>query len=717
MGSVRLKAIGSIFLVALAAALIGINHLGLVLKQQAEERWLEKANTESQHITNVSLGWLSLFHAQLRGVSSLFFGSQSVAQDEFLNTLDLIEGVELEAMIPLLSMAFAEQRTSGDTTIRGAAPAYRFPVMLSSDITPPLAVGRDLASHPQIRAAIHSAVAHPQKVAMGPVFKGAQGHLFTCFAIRASNSGKPGVLVSVANLSGFLDDLATLYIPEGLHLRLIEFHGRSETEGATVIAGHRDPHPKTVATAYFPTQSGMTRWGYYWDVLPSYQGGPATSLGTVVQFGGNALILAIFAVIASLLMQNERINRQVARRTKELVTATRSAEAANRAKSVFLANMSHELRTPLNSVIGFSRLLANASEVTMSQKKNLNIITRSGEHLLSLINNVLQISKIESGRVELEQTTVNLRHLLQDIQLLMRARAKEKGLSFTTTQADYLPRHIVTDPGKLRQVLLNLTDNAIKYTRRGGVILRAEAGEPLNAGRKRLRFEIEDSGCGIDAKHRDTIFTPFVQVADPSASIAGSGLGLAICKQYVELMGGQIGVLSEPGKGSLFRFEIPVIVSPSEIVGVKSCFDRVIGVAPGQPRYRLLIAEDQPINRLLLFNILEPLDFELREADSGQTALIHFEQWQPHLIWMDIRMPVMDGLEAARRIKATEAGRRTKIIAVTAHALEEERTEILAAGCDDFIRKPYQVTEIFECLTKHLGVSYITAGETGVASD
>jgi CheY-like chemotaxis protein len=299
----------------------------------------------------------------------------------------------------------------------------------------------------------------------------------------------------------------------------------------------------------------------------------------------------------------------------------------------------------------------------------------------------------------------------------MQAKAEEKGLKFTTEQAGHLPRHIVADPGKLRQVLLNLTDNAIKYTQQGGVTLRTDAVDPLNTNRKRLRFEVEDTGCGIDAEDRDGIFTPFMQLADPSASNAGSGLGLAICKQYAERMGGHIGVQSEPGKGSLFYFEIPVIVSSSESVGVESCHDRIIGVAPDQPRYRLLIAEDQPINRMLLSKILEPLDFEMREADNGQAVLMHFEQWQPHLIWMDIRMPVMDGLEATRRIKATEAGRRTKIIAVTAHALEEERAEILAAGCDDFIRKPYQVTEIFECLAKHLGVRYITTGETGAATD
>ena len=717
MKRLRPNAIGLIFLLALAAALLGVNHLGQVLKQQAVQGWLEKANDESQRITDISLGWLSLFHAQLRGVASLFFGSEEVTYDEFLNALDLIEGVELEAMIPLTSTAYAEQRSPGGPVAPDSAADDRFPVMLSSDINPPLALGEDLAAHPQIRSAILSAMAHPAKVIMGPVFKGKHDNLFTCFAIRAQNRGRPGVLVSVANLSDFLADLDILHIPEGLHLRILEVPGGSGTRGATLIAGHGAPLPQTVATAYFPTQSGQAHWDYYWEVLPNYLGGPATSLGAVVQFGGNALVLAVFTIVASLWLQNERINRQVARRTEELASATRVAEAANQAKSAFLANMSHELRTPLNSVLGFSRLLAHDPEITRPQKQSLNIITRSGEHLLNLINNVLEISKIESGRVDLEQLAVDLHFLLQEIQLLMRVRADEKGLSFTNEQTDNLPRHILVDAGKLRQVLINLTDNAIKYTRQGKVILRAGVVEPLSPEQPWLRFEVEDSGCGIDEAHREGIFTPFVQLADPSPSNAGSGLGLAICKQYVELMGGRISVESQPEKGSLFHFEIPVVIPAAGQVVVESPHGRVVGVASGEPRYRLLIVEDQPENRLLLRRLLEPLGFELSEADNGQAALIRFDQWQPHLIWMDIRMPVMDGLEATRRIKATEAGGRTKIVALTAHALEEERIEILAAGCDDFIRKPYRVTEIFECLRKHLGVRFVAAGEKGATSD
>jgi signal transduction histidine kinase/DNA-binding NarL/FixJ family response regulator len=707
MKQMRTFVIGFIFLVSLAAALIGINYLGVTLKRQAVESWLEKANDETQRITDISLGWLSLCHAQLRGLASLFFGSERVTEIEFLNALDMNEGVELEAMIPLTSTAFAEQRMSGDST----TSEYRFPVRLSSDITPPLAVGQDLADHPQIYAAILSAVVHPEKVVTGPVFRNISGHMFTCFAIQAQNNGRSGVLVSVVNLSDFLDDLDILHIPQGLHLRILEFDDQSGTDGGNFITGQRESHPETVAIAYFPTQSGLADWGYYWDVLPSYQGGPSTLLGAVVQFGGNALVLAVFAVVATLLMQNEHINRQVAKRTEALMYATRTAEAANRAKSIFLANMSHELRTPLNSVLGFSRLLENAPEATPSQKQSLNIITRSGEHLLTLINNVLEISKIESGRVELEQSDVDLHYLLQEIQILMHVRAKEKGLSFTRGQTDNLPRHIISDPGKLRQVLINLIDNAVKYTRRGGVILRAGVVEPLNPEQPRLRFEVEDSGCGIDEANREGIFVPFVQLADHAPSDGGSGLGLAICKQFVELMDGQIGVQSEPGHGSMFHFEIPVTVPSTENFIGEAYHGRVVGIAPGQPRYRLLIVEDQPENRLLLRKMLEPLGFDLREADNGKEAMDLFEQWQPHLIWMDIRMPVMDGLEATRRIKATKAGVRTKIVAQTAHALEEERIRILAAGCDDFIRKPYRDSEIFESLAKHLGIRFVYASE------
>jgi CheY-like chemotaxis protein len=327
----------------------------------------------------------------------------------------------------------------------------------------------------------------------------------------------------------------------------------------------------------------------------------------------------------------------------------------------------------------------------------------------------------------------------------MYVRAHEKGLDFRLEQSPDLPRHVGVDGGKLRQVLINLIGNAIKFTTAGVVVLRAMAGKKEDTGPLRtwcettsvgwtsesvwlkgtdsevhltnrevishqvlsVRFEVEDTGPGIRKEDRERMFSPFVQLGERSPAERGTGLGLAICRQYVRLMGGEIGVGGEPGEGSIFYFEIPVTLLPSEAAPAGPRRGRVTGLAEEQPRYRLLIAEDQPENRLLLRRMLEPLGFELREAVNGQEAVAAAEQWRPHLIWMDVRMPTMDGLEATRRIKAAEAGAGIKIVAVTAHALEAERRTILAAGCDDFIRKPYKDVEIAEALTKHLGARFV----------
>ena len=391
----------------------------------------------------------------------------------------------------------------------------------------------------------------------------------------------------------------------------------------------------------------------------------------------------------------------------ELAEAKARAEAANRAKSAFLANMSHELRTPLNAVLGFSRLLKHDPDVTPRQQETLDIIARSGEHLLILINNVLDMAKIESGRVVLEESEVDLPRLLSEIQSLMGVGAVEKGLRFALEHDPDLPRFVAVDAGKLRQVLLNLVGNGIKYTHSGGVKLQARLTRQAEAETARVRFEVADSGPGISPEDCQRIFFPFVQLGRQAPAEAGTGLGLAICKQYVELMGGQIGVTSQPAKGSVFYFTIPVSVLPSVAEPEAPERGRILGLSGGQPACRLLIVEDQPENRLLLRRLLDPLGFALREAVNGQEAVAQFEQWHPDLIWMDIRMPVMDGLEAVRRIRATPAGTATKIIALTAHALDEESQPILAAGCDDLVRKPFREQEIFDALTRHLHLKFI----------
>ena len=387
--------------------------------------------------------------------------------------------------------------------------------------------------------------------------------------------------------------------------------------------------------------------------------------------------------------------------------AQEKAEAANRAKSAFLASMSHELRTPLNAILGFSGLLRHDAKLSKDQRQTLDLITRSGEHLLGLINDVLDMAKIESGRAVVDNAPFDLGTLVRDVTDLMRGRAGEQNLDLRLDQSSEFPRFVRADAAKLRQILLNLVGNAIKFTPQGGVTLRLSARPDATPQRQRLIVEVVDTGIGIAAADQARVFEPFVQVGNPALQ-KGTGLGLTITRQQVELMGGRISLESTPGQGSLFRVEIPVDrVDAAEIAVAKLDQGRVLGLAPGQPGYRILIVEDEMANWLLLRQLLEGTGFsQVRVAEDGAAGVEMFRTWQPHLIWMDIRMPIMDGLEAARRIRALEGGRGVKIVALTASVFQEERDNVLAAGMDDFIRKPYRPEEIHDCLARHLGVRF-----------
>ena len=393
-----------------------------------------------------------------------------------------------------------------------------------------------------------------------------------------------------------------------------------------------------------------------------------------------------------------------------------SLQQANRSKSVFLANMSHEIRTPMNAILGFSQLMQRDQGLTPQQCQYLGTINRSGEHLLALINDILEMSKIEAGRTTLNPSTFDLLVLLKDLEMMFRVRTDEKKLSFSVDMIGDVPQYIVTDINKLRQVFINVIGNAVKFTEQGGIGLRVLADNAHATG-PFLKVEIEDTGPGISSDDQDKLFRHFEQTKTGQQAGTGTGLGLAISREFVRLMGGDITVKSQVGKGSVFSIHLPLKEGEAQAVQAKDNPRHVLKLVPGQATCRVLIADDIEDNRQLLAQLLGPVGFEIRLATNGAEAVEEFEAWRPHLILMDFRMPVMDGHEAIHRIRAMPGGEIPKIIAVTASAMDENRHELMEIGADDFLSKPFREVELFQKIHTHLGVEYIYADEPPVAAE
>ena len=416
--------------------------------------------------------------------------------------------------------------------------------------------------------------------------------------------------------------------------------------------------------------------------------------------------------VKSLHLGAARLEAQVAERTAELLERTNelriakdAAEAASHAKTTFLANMSHELRTPLNAILGFSNLLREG-DVSEKQRNDLDIINRSGQHLLGLIDGVLDVAKIEAGRRVVESGPCDVSGLVREIVEMMQVRANEKNLQLLVDDSQGLHYRVRTDASMLRHILVNLIGNAVKFTEEGRVILRTDGLLEPTGDRVLLRFQVEDTGVGIAAEDQARIFEPFVQVGRPGSQ-HGTGLGLTITRQFVELMGGTILVESTRGRGSRFCVTLPAELTQEPVAMTASTEGaRIIGLEPGQPEYRILIVEDEPANRMVLERLLHNVGFHVRVAGDGPQGVELFRTLRPHFIWMDLRMPVMDGIATVRQIRALDGGREVKIAAVTASAFAEQRSDVLAAGMDDFVCKPYRPGEIFDCIARQLGVRY-----------
>lgn len=435
--------------------------------------------------------------------------------------------------------------------------------------------------------------------------------------------------------------------------------------------------------------------------------------------------------LLKLITQKEQAELALQRMFGEVQQAKEKAEAANQAKSTFLANMTHELRSPLNAILGFSQLMARSKTLSADHQQDIQIIINSGQHLLSLINQVLDLSKIEAGKITLYETSFDLCQLLDDLERMFQARANQKGVRLLFSCEATVPQYIRTDETKLRQVLINLVTNALRFTKVGSVVVRAflaynkpnsdqsysPSADSDHQEKERICFQVEDTGTGILPQEVESIFEPFTQATGGQNSQEGTGLGLPISRKYVQLMGGDLNVKSpmnlassvEGGPGSCFEFTIAATVTTVDSLGLTNFHSsmQVTGIKADRSVYRILIVDDKSKNRLLLMRLLSEVGFEVQEAENGQQAIERWQAWQPHLILMDMRMPVMDGYEATRHIKSTLQGQATAIVAITASIFEENKALTLSAGCDDFIRKPFKEQDIFDTIRKYLGVEYI----------
>lgn len=438
---------------------------------------------------------------------------------------------------------------------------------------------------------------------------------------------------------------------------------------------------------------GRVKWvRARWKTDLNADGSPAVSTGTVQDISDHML----------------------ARESRNLTIAKEAAEAANLAKSAFLASMSHEIRTPMNAVLGFAQVLLGDSELNARQRKQVESINRSGRHLLGLINDILDMAKIESGRMGVSVAGTPLRNLLHDLETMFRHSVEQKQIALIIEPAANLPRTVVTDPKKLMQILINLTDNAVKFTRIGGVTVRMAAESDLN-GEWHLRVEVEDTGLGIPEADLPRLFERFEQPRSSQESKGGSGLGLAISRGLARLMGGDITVRSQLGSGSVFTMVLPVTLAKSPAPEVEIARLQVSGLPPNFTRRRILVVDDIDVNCEILVRMLSRVGFELQTATSGSRGLELAASWGPDLILMDLRMPGLSGLDAIRMIRAQEKGGRIPIMAITASVLDEQCAQATQAGADDFIRKPFLESELFQKVGSLLGVKYILEAESPVA--
>jgi len=422
-----------------------------------------------------------------------------------------------------------------------------------------------------------------------------------------------------------------------------------------------------------------------------------------------SMALVIMALIYRNSRQNKKVNQQLtdqrdllSRSAIELANARDLADKANQAKSSFLANMSHELRTPLNAVLGFSEFLATDSDLTEKQLRYINIINRSGQHLLSMINDVLDISKIEAGMVSVDLASFEIRELCDDVISMFSAKMESANVKLRYMVEEDVPDYIISDSVKLRQILINLLGNSIKFSQNGEIILSVK----LTKNQEKVVFKVSDQGIGISKQNLALIFRPFAQVGDASINKKGTGLGLAISRQYALLMGGDLNVESELGKGSIFTFAQPLQTADNQSAKILPFNRHIVGLEDQFGKQSILVVDDHSESRLLLYNILSSVGFHVEEAENGRRATEIFSQHQIDMIFMDINMPIMDGHTACSAIRKMPGGKEVKIVAITANARKEQLDHILTENFNNVVFKPFRINRILDVVAEQLNTKF-----------